>query len=131
MDAKNIAKRYTRELLVGMLIYITLLVGSLTIINRFELPNLLWLSILISLSPAIGVIFVMRALARLLRDSDEFLQLVQLRATAFAAGMTALITFSYGFLENIGLPKFPTFGVLPLMIFLWGIGLAYISRRYE
>ncbi len=131
MDHREISRRYLRELLGGMLIYIILLVSSLTLLKSIDLTGTPLLAALVAIAPAIGVVLVMLALMRLLRDSDEFLQRIQLQATAFAAGVTAMVTFSYGFLENVGLPKFPTFAVLPMMILLWGLGLAYFNRRYE
>ena len=75
--------------------------------------------------------FVIFSIMRLLVDSDELQQRVQLLATSFAAALTGLITFSYGFLENVGFPKFPTFFIFPLIIILWGICLAYFSKRYR
>ena len=74
---------------------------------------------------------IILAMLRLLKDSDEFQQRVQLMATSVAAALTALITFSYGFLENVGFPKFPTQFVLPLTIVIWGISKAWFSKRYE
>ena len=50
---------------------------------------------------------------------------------AFGAALTGLITFSYGFLENISFPKFPTFFVFPMLIAIWGISLGYFGRRYR
>jgi hypothetical protein len=52
-------------------------------------------------------------------------------ATSLSAALTGFITFSYGFLENVGFPKFPTFLVLPMLIAIWGISLGYFSRRYQ
>jgi hypothetical protein len=47
-----------------------------------------------------------------------------------AFGGTALLTFSYGFLENVGFPHFSWIWVLPLMVALWGLGGALASLRY-
>lgn len=75
--------------------------------------------------------FVIIALMRLLMGSDELQQRVHLHATTFSAVLTGLLTFSYGFLENVGFPKMPTFAVFPMLFVLWGIGLGYFTRRYE
>jgi hypothetical protein len=64
-------------------------------------------------------------------DSDELQQRVQLLATSFSAAVTGLVTFSYGFLENVGFPKFPTFLIFPMLIAIWGISLGYFSRKYQ
>ncbi|MCI0552584.1 MAG: hypothetical protein L0287_16660, partial [Anaerolineae bacterium] len=77
------------------------------------------------------VFFVIVSLMRMIRDSDELQQRVQLLAISLSAALTGLITFSYGFLENVGFPKFPTFFVFPMLILIWGISLGYFTRRYQ
>jgi hypothetical protein len=129
MNPKQVMRRYVKEFLIAMSAYVTILILSISILNRVELPKL-W-QVVISLAPALPVAFVIFSIMRLLIDSDELQQRVQLLATSFAAALTGLITFSYGFLENVGFPKFPTFFIFPLIIFLWGIGLAYFSKRYR
>jgi hypothetical protein len=66
-----------------------------------------------------------------LLNGDELQQRIQLLAIGFAAGVTGLLTFSYGFLEMIGMPHLSSIWVLPMMILLWGIGMAYFSRKYQ
>jgi len=122
-------KRYAREFMTAMTAYVFTLIVSISILQRFEFAKF-W-QILISLIPAVPVVFVVVAMIRALKDSDELQQRVQLLATAFAAALTGLITFTYGFLENVGFPKFPTFLVFPMLIMIWGISLGYFSRRYQ
>ena len=129
MNPKQVMRRYVKEFLIAMSAYVVMLILSISILNRVELPKL-W-QVVISLAPAVPVAFVIFSIMRLLIDSDELQQRVQLLATSFAAALTGLITFSYGFLENVGFPKFPTFFIFPLMIVLWGIGLSYFSKRYQ
>ena len=129
MNPKQVIRRYVKEFLIAMSTYVIVLILSISILSRVELPKV-W-QIVISLAPALPVAFIILVLMRLLIDSDELQQRVQLLATSFAAALTGLITFSYGFLENVGFPKFPTFLIFPLMVVLWGIGLAYFSKRYE
>ena len=129
MNQKQVMRRYTRELIWAMLAYTVILIASLTMLRIFEFSKF-W-QIVISLAPAIPVFFVIMAMMRLLADSDELQQRVQLLATSFAAALTGLITFSYGFLENVGFPKFPTFLVFPMMVAIWGISLGYFSKRYQ
>ena len=129
MNPKQVMRRYVKEFLITMSTYVIVLILSISILKRVELPKF-W-QIVISLAPALPVAFIILVLMRLLIDSDELQQRVQLLATSFAAALTGLITFSYGFLENVGFPKFPTFFIFPLMIVLWGISLAYFSKRYQ
>jgi NADH:ubiquinone oxidoreductase subunit 6 (subunit J) len=100
-----------KEFVTAMLAYVITLIASIFILQRYEFPKF-W-QVILSLIPAVPVIFVVVAMIRALMDSDELQQRVQLLATAFAAALTGLITFTYGFLENVGFPKFPTFLVFP------------------
>ena len=129
MKQKTIMRRYMKELFSAMAAYTIILISSLTVLKNYEFTKF-W-QIVISLSPAIPVAFVIIAVMRLLKDSDEMQQRVQLLATSFSAALTGLITFSYGFLENVGFPKFPTFFIFPMLISIWGISLGYFSRKYQ
>jgi hypothetical protein len=130
MNQKNLKRRYIRELLWSMVAYTFILIASLTILKQGWI-QMRGFIIAISLAPVIPVGFVLLAIMRALRDSDELQQRKQLLATAFSAALTGFITFSYGFLENIGFPKFPTFLVFPMLIAIWGISLGYFSRKYQ
>ena len=129
MTQKQIMKRYMREFLFSMTAYALILIASIFAIQNIEMAKPL--QIIVTLAPAIPVAFVLVAVLRLLKDSDELQQRVNLLAITFSAVMTGLLTFSYGFLENIGFPKLPTFAVFPILFVLWGIGLGYFSSRYQ
>ena len=51
-------------------------------------------------------------------------------AGALQAFGTALLTFTYGFLETTGFPKLSMFFVWPLMGAFWVIGCVLGLRRY-
>lgn len=129
MNQKELMRRYYRELISSAIAYSIVLILSILALKQFEFPRI-W-QVVISLSPVIPVGFVVLAIMRLMMHSDELQQRIQLFAVSFSAALTGLITFSYGFLENIGFPKFPTFFVLPLLIFIWGISLRYFEKRYQ
>jgi len=129
MNQKTIIRRYMKNLFLSMIAYTIILITSLTVLKNYEFSKL-W-QVVISLSPAVPVAFVILAIMRLLIDSDELQQRVQLLATSFSAAVTGLITFSYGFLENVGFPKFPTFFIFPMLIAIWGISLGYFGRKYQ
>jgi hypothetical protein len=112
-----------------MAVYIVTLSASITVLKTFELAQ--GLKIFITLLPAIPVAFVLISMMRVIRDSDELQQRVHLLATSFSALLTGFVTFTYGFLENIGFPKFSTFLVLPMLFFFWGISLSWFTKRYQ
>lgn len=129
MNQKQVMSRYGRELAFASIAYAALLVASIITLQRFELSKAM--QVIVTLLPAIPTAFVIIAIMRMLISSDELQQRIQLYATSFSAALTGFITFSYGFLENVGFPKFSTFLVFPMLIAFWGISLGYFSRKYQ
>lgn len=129
MNQKQVMSRYGRELVFASIAYAALLVASIITLQRFELSKAM--QVIVTLLPAIPTAFVIIAIMRMLISSDELQQRIQLYATSFSAALTGFITFSYGFLENVGFPKFSTFLVFPMLIAFWGISLGYFSRKYQ
>lgn len=126
---REVQKRYFKEFGISMGFYVVLLIASISVISNVELPKAV--QVVIALIPVIPTIFVVIAVMRALRDSDELQQRIQLQAVTFSAIVTGLITFSYGFLENIGFPHFPSLFIFPLMIALWGIGAGIFAGKYK
>lgn len=130
MKQVQIIVRYTREFVVAIFAYVVILVASNSLLPHYPPFHSPW-AIPIALAPIIPVIFILHAIVGLLLNGDELQQRIQLLAIGFAAGVTGLLTFSYGFLEMIGMPHLSSIWVLPMMILLWGIGMAYFSRKYQ
>lgn len=126
---REVQKRYFKEFGISMGFYVILLIASILVLANFEFPKAV--QVVITLIPVAPTIFVVVAVMRALRDVDELQQKIQLYAVTFSAIVTGLITFSYGFLENIGFPHFPSLFVFPLMIALWGIGTGIFSVKYQ
>lgn len=120
-------KTYLRDFLIAMAAYVILLIASIGVMPLLEESNWRFLVVLI---PVIPVLFGMRAFIRFLDRMDELQRKIQLAGIAFAAGTTGILTFTYGFLEQVGFPPLPSLWVFPLMILLWGLGTAFASRRY-
>ncbi len=129
MKEGQVRRRYFRELSLALGLYAAALIASVSALNRFELPQAA--RVLLAVIPALPTLLVFVSILRGLRDSDELQQKVHFQAVVFAASLTALLTFSYGFLEGVGFPRMPTMLVLPLMFGLWGLGLAIFWRRYQ
>ena len=122
------SKRYARDFTATMIAYVIIIIASRLILNNIE--DSPW-RFAIALLPVIPVIFLILAFLRYLAGIDELQQKIQLQAIGFAAGTTGLLTFAYGFLELVGFPQFSTFFIFPMMIMLWGLGLAYFTGRYK
>ena len=68
---------------------------------------------------------------RFFRGLDELQRRIQLEAVAFSFLATCLITLTWAFQQNAGLPRFDVSWVAPLLIALWGIGVGIAKRRYQ
>jgi hypothetical protein len=71
------------------------------------------------------------AILRQLQRIDELQRRIQLEGLAISFAATALLTFSYGFLEIVGFPKLSMFCVWPLMATFWVAGCAASYLRYR
>lgn len=121
--------RFFVEFGAGMAAYVIMLIGSLLLVAGGTVTGA-WATA-VSLLPTLPALGVAIAVMRQIRASDELQRRIQLEALSLAFAGTALITFSYGFLENVGYPKLSMFYVWPLMAVLWIIGGILSSRRFR
>jgi hypothetical protein len=129
MMSKSASRLYMKEFGTAMAVYVIVLIVSITLINMS--PNSAWWRIPLALAPIIPAIFAMIAYMRFVGRIDELQRRIQFEALAFGFGSAGILTFSYGFLENVGFPHISWLFVFPLMIALWGIGGALASWRYR
>ena len=85
----------------------------------------------IALAPLAPSLFYVQSIARWIGGMDELQRRIQLEAVAFSFLATCLITLTWAFQQNAGLPRFDVSWVAPLLIALWGLGLGIAKRRYE
>ncbi len=128
---KPATKRYLREFIYSMIAYVLTLIPSILTVNSLKDYPFTPARVLVALTPVIPVAFMVYFFIRYLSNIDELQQRIQLLSIGFAAGTTGLLTFSYGFLENVGFPRISLLWVFPILILLWGLGQAFISRRYQ
>ncbi len=125
---EKVMRQYVVQFSVAMAAYMVVLVVSILIIEAN--PGSLW-RVPLALAPVVPVLFALWAFVRFLRGTDELQRQIHFEAIAFAAGATGILTFTYGFLENVGFPHLNPIWVLPLLIGLWGMGVAITGRRYS
>jgi len=89
------------------------------------------LTIPAALLPIVPAAFFPFVLLDKLRDMDELQRKIQYEAMAFAFAMAALLTLSFGFLQEFAnFPDVNWVWVWPVMGFLWMIGIVLDRRRY-
>jgi hypothetical protein len=126
MDANG--KRYLRGFLSAMAAYSIIVPISVRILRGHEHTPL---GYAIAFLPIIPSALALWAFMRMFRGLDELQRRIQLEAVAFSFLATCLITLTWAFQQNAGLPRFDVAWVAPLLILLWGLGLGIAKRRYE
>jgi hypothetical protein len=129
MMSKSVSKMYVKEFSLAMGAYVIAVIVSVTLINVS--PNGAWWRIPLALLPVLPALFGLRAYMRFFSRIDELQRRIQSEALAFGFASAGILTFSYGFLENAGLPRLSWIFVFPLMIAMWGIGAGIAARRYQ
>ncbi|EXD35565.1 MULTISPECIES: hypothetical protein [Acinetobacter] len=120
--------RAVLELVLAITFYVVILIISLKALTHIENQSL---KVLVSLLPVLPVILVIWVIIRQFIRFDELQRKIQLQALAISFLGTAFLTFSYGFLENIGFPKLTMFIVWPMMGTFWSISTIIGSWYYN
>ena len=123
------SRQYSMELTAALLVYGLMLVGSITLLMHVDVARP-WRDV-IALSPMLPAAAMAWVVLRELRRMDELQRRIQLEALGFSFAGTAILTFSYGFLEGLGYPKLSMFTVWPILAVLWIVGLVLARRRYQ
>jgi len=112
-------QRYTRRAMVMSFGYVVALFATLGFTRHMSVQGpLLWV---LSLLPAVPIIGLIWAIARLLiEETDEFQRIKMVRASLIASGLVLVAATLWGFLEMFGLvPHLWMWTVFPL----WAVGL--------
>ena len=122
------SRRYTVQILSSMAVYTIFVTLSVRWLHHNPPPP--W-KYLIAVAPMLPALVVPVAVVRFFREIDELQRKIQLEALAGAFTATAVITLTYGFLQNAGLPDLNWVWVWPIMGVCWAIGLAFARWRYR
>ncbi|MFI5282832.1 MAG: hypothetical protein ACHQ0J_06845 [Candidatus Dormibacterales bacterium] len=123
-----ISRRAEIEFALAVLAYLMVLVGVVVAIQAN--PTARWRYDLLALPLLPGGMAVwlfVRAIDRL----NDLQKRIQVRASGFALGGTALMTFGYGFLEGSGMPHLNWVILLPIEMLMWGVGTLIFTLRYR
>jgi len=129
MTPKKATHRYQTEVVVAMVIYMALMAAVVPILkDQPPLPERLFLAIL----PVLPVTWVIWAVIKYLIRADELQRRVHIEALAIAAGITAFLSLSYGFLEDMaGFPHIPLWWVFMVIDLVWAGAGCILWRRYK
>ena len=121
-------RKYVIELAMTMAMYTMAVLIALSLLNRYPDSAL---RVPIALLPVIPSCYVPLVVVRLLRRVDEFHRQFHIEALGFAFAGTAVVSFTYGWLQVAGFPAVSWLYVWPLMGAMWLVGVTWSSRRYR
>ena len=121
-------KRFLKEFGTSMAGYTAMVPVSIWLLKGHEHSPLRYL---FAVLPVIPAAFAMWATIRFVRGLDELQRRTHFEGMAFSFLGTCLISLTWGFLQNAGLPHADVIWVAPLLILLWAIGLHVARRRYQ
>jgi hypothetical protein len=119
-------RRYFIEFNAAMLLYIAAVVGRKFAIYYVGDPTL---KTLILISPIVPIMLIAFAVVRFYRRIDEYHRLQILESLAISAGVTAVVTISWIFLEDVGFPHLSIFYALTVMAASWWIASLYFGWK--
>jgi hypothetical protein len=79
----------------------------------------------------VPALLVLRAVMGAFASMDELQRRIQLEALAFGFTASAVLTFTYGFLQGVGFPQANWTLVWPVMGSTWVLGLLIARRKYR
>jgi hypothetical protein len=123
-------RNYMREFLPAMAAYVVLLFVSQMLLRQVhEVP----LRVLVVLLPIVPIIFVVRAMVRLVLASDELERRLQLEAISISSMSVGLLSFAAAFLRGAGLLPIENalMLVLPALFAAYGIASWWVRRRFR
>lgn len=129
-SGKAAGRRYRREMMIAMAIYIALVIAGSYGVRYLHWPQ--WAVIAASLAPLVPALLMLRAYATFLHGIDEFQRRIQTDAILVSAAVVGFGSFAYGFLEEwAGFPHLPLIWVFPALIGIWGVAACIIRLRYK
>lgn len=115
---RDTGKKYLIELSLALALYAATLFASIWIAKGMtsELSQTL-----VVMLPALPAFAALMAILRSIKRMDEYLRVRMLEVLALSGGLTAFLSFSYGFLEGIGYPKLSGFVMYGVFMIGWVI----------
>jgi hypothetical protein len=121
-------RRYQRQLFLMTVAYLVVLFAAVEILKHVPVGPLRYV---IALAPLVPVALLVPIVVRYFRETDEFERRLQTESLAIAAGVTAMLSVTYGFLEVGGLPHPSAWWTWCILMISWAIARPIVGRFYQ
>jgi hypothetical protein len=128
MTTERATARYFKVLIPAMIVYMAASLGMAWIDDHFVVPRFLLYGLA---TPAVlAVLAVFWAHWRLMRELDEFLRMIQVKAVLIGLAVVLAIASGWGWLELYAdVPALPVFWLTPIFCVAYGIAATVITKR--
>lgn len=125
---KQAYRRYMLHLGIASAVYVVVVLGADLLVKHLDLQGPLRYTLL--LAPLVPVGFMLPIMVRYLRETDEFERRIVTESLAIAAAVTAMLSVTYGFLENVGLPHLSAWWTYGIVMGSWLVARFFVARHY-
>jgi hypothetical protein len=120
--------RYGIAMAISFALYAMVLVVSLNWLHAGVEGPWKYVAAVLPVLPALGIPI---SIMQYCRAMDELQLRIQLESLAFGFALAAIATFTYGFLQNAGMPDVSWVWVWPVMGVCWIVGILTARWRYR
>lgn len=132
---RQVDRRYLREFMPAMLAYVVVLLACSWLLKAPLADAGAPVRGLVALLPVLPIVLVLRAVVRLIRDSDELQRRIDLEAIAISALVVGMGYFTLGLLAAARVLVVPgqvaLLWALPLLCLVYGLAKCLAQRRYR
>ena len=121
-------KRNLLDFLIPMALYAAVLIPSCQFVKNH--PDSPW-RVPVAIAPVAPIAFIVVTSVKRVRAMDELAQRKYLEAGAFAYPAMIVLSITYGFLQNVGMPAVNWMYVGVSMFLLFGLGQILAWLRYR
>ena len=122
-------RRYNVGLALAMAAYLVVLFATIWTIRHYDPQG--FLRFVLALAPLVPIALIVPIGVRYFRETDEFERRMTTESLAIAAGVTALLSATYAFLENAGLPPLSAWWTWTVLMLSWAVARMTVCRRYR
>jgi cytochrome c oxidase subunit IV len=122
-------RRYVRRFSIVMTAYLVTLFATTALVDHYALQGAVRYVLLLSALVPVG--FMVPIMVQYLRESDEFERRIVTESLAVAAGITAMLSVTYGFLESfVGMPRPSAWFTWVAVMGSWFVARFFVARHY-
>jgi hypothetical protein len=127
----RIYRRYVVEMGIAMAAYCGVMVASRHLLRSSMRDASGGVQIVLAALPVIPVLFLLIAIVRVVRGTDELQRQIYVESLAIAGGMTAMLAVTYGLIESERFPHLSAWWTYSTFMITWLIASFFVRRRYK